>query len=201
MCESERPANLLRSTRPSPLYLEAFYNGGSRAGYRCPQSPVHDVAATRMLCREELRRTGQLAYGTDASWLSGICGSAGGRVGQGRPAQETTRPDPKVAGRKRRTLCMLRWIGSHSYGLGGHLGMGVASLGAPTHPIDDEASTSASAVRSRSTKPQQSRRHAVGAAPHFMEAEHPEGCARAAPPPLPPWMARQRWTWPRSPIA
>lgn len=201
MCESERPANLLRSTRPSPLYLEAFYNGGSRAGYRCPQSPVHDVAATRMLCREELRRTGQLAYGTDASWLSGICGSAGGRVGQGRPAQETTRPDPKVAGRKRRTLCMLRWIGSHSYGWAPGHGCG---LPLRAHAPDRRRRS----FRFRFRSPQPQHKAATVPTPRCWRgsAFHGGGApggggVRACGAPTAPWMARQRWTWPRSPIA
>jgi hypothetical protein len=140
-----------------------------------------------MLCREELRRTGQLAYGTDASWLSGICGSAGGRVGQGHSAQETTRPE---GGRKEApdaTLCILRWIGSHSYGWGHRAWVWPPSARPRTRSTTTKLPLPQSAAAGRSTKPQQSRRHAVGAAPRFMEAEHPEGCARAAPPPLPGW--------------
>jgi len=135
---------LLRSTRPSPFYLAAFYNGGSwQAIAALPPHRTTWPRRARSAVREGLRRAGQLAYGTVR--VLGVR-SLDRRVARGQATGRWQEAPNAV----------LRWIGSHGWAPGHGCGrVGVVGLAhrahARTDAPDDEASASAFAVRS--TKP------------------------------------------------
>jgi len=167
---------LLRSTRPSPFYLAAFYNGGSwQAIAALPPHRTTWPRRARSAVREGLRRAGQLAYGTVR--ILGVR-SLDRRVARGHETSRRWQEAPKA---------VLRWIGSRwAPGHGCGLARSAHGRTHPTTKLPLPLSQSAAQSRGAHTWP---RRQAVGAGSGCHGDGAPSGaCGRHAGA---PWMARE----------